>query len=76
LETERLRLRRFTRDDADLLTRLDADPEVMRHITYGVPTPRSAYTDIYLPRWLEIYAARPDLGYFAAELRATDVFIG
>jgi RimJ/RimL family protein N-acetyltransferase len=76
LETERLRLRRFTRDDADLLTRLDADPEVMRHITYGVPTPRCAYTDVYLPRWLEIYAARPDLGYFAAELRATDVFIG
>ena len=35
LETERLRLRRFTADDADLLVELDSDPAVMRYITGG-----------------------------------------
>ena len=42
LETARLRLRPFTADDVDRLVELDSDPEVMRYITYGVPTPRDA----------------------------------
>jgi RimJ/RimL family protein N-acetyltransferase len=76
LETERLRLRRFTHDDLDRLEELDSDPEVMRYITYGLPTPRSAYETVYLPRWLELYDAEPGQGYFAAELRDTNRFIG
>ncbi|MBP6105946.1 MAG: GNAT family N-acetyltransferase [Steroidobacteraceae bacterium] len=76
LETGRLRLRRFAVDDADLLVALDADPEVMRYITYGQPTPRSAYVETYLPRWLAIYQAQPGLGYFAAERRDTGEFLG
>ena len=40
LETERLLFRRFTEDDADNLVELDSDPEVMRFITGGRPTPR------------------------------------
>ena len=43
LETARLRLRAFTADDVDRLVELDSDPEVMRYITYGVPTPRDVY---------------------------------
>jgi RimJ/RimL family protein N-acetyltransferase len=39
LETARLRLRRLTADDLDCLMDLNADPEVMRYITGGVPTP-------------------------------------
>jgi RimJ/RimL family protein N-acetyltransferase len=39
LETERLILRRFTADDADLLVELDSDPEVLRYVTGGPPTP-------------------------------------
>jgi RimJ/RimL family protein N-acetyltransferase len=76
LETGRLRLRRFVPADADLLVALDADPEVMRYITYGQPTPRSAYVETYLPRWLAIYQAQPGLGYFAAEGRDTGEFLG
>ncbi|HET7203044.1 MAG TPA: GNAT family N-acetyltransferase [Steroidobacteraceae bacterium] len=76
LETERLRLRHFTHDDVDLLVDLDSDPEVMRYITFGVPTPRASYVETYLPRWFEIYAKQPGLGYFAAELRGSDDFIG
>jgi len=76
LETGRLRLRRFAAGDADLLAALDADPEVMRYITYGMPTPRSAYVETHLPRWLAIYQAQPGLGYFAAEHRDTGEFLG
>jgi RimJ/RimL family protein N-acetyltransferase len=76
LETGRLRLRRFGPADADLLVVLDADPEVMRYITYGQPTPRSAYVETHLPRWFALYEAQPGLGYFAAERRDTGEFLG
>jgi RimJ/RimL family protein N-acetyltransferase len=76
LETERLRLRRFTEEDVDRLVALDSDPEVMRYITYGLPTPRSTYAEVILPRWFAIYAATPLLGYFAAEDRASGAFLG
>jgi len=39
LETERMILRRATPRDAHLLYELDSDPEVMRFISRGVPTP-------------------------------------
>lgn len=76
LQTGRLRLRRFVPADADLLVELDADPEVMRYITYGKPTPRSAYVETYMPRWFAIYQAQPGLGYFAAERRDSGEFLG
>jgi len=76
LETTRLRLRRFTADDVDLLVELDADPEVMRHITGGRATPRELYVSTYLPRWFEIYARTPLLGYWAAERRPDLAFLG
>ena len=76
LETARLRLRRFTGADLDRLVELDADPEVMRYITYGVPTPRSVYEDTILPRWFGFYEQAPELGYWAAEERAGGAFLG
>ncbi len=76
LETERLRLRRFVPDDVDRLVELDADPAVMRYITYGVPTPRATYEQVILPRWLAGYEATPLLGYWAAEDRAEGRFFG
>jgi RimJ/RimL family protein N-acetyltransferase len=76
LETARLRLRHFTVDDVDRLVELDSDPEVMRYITFGAPTPRESYLETYLPRWFEIYAKQPGRGYFAAELGGSGDFIG
>lgn len=76
LETARLRLRRFTHDDIERLVELDSDPEVMRHISYGLPTPRERYEREILPRWLALYEASPLLGYWAAELREDDGFVG
>jgi hypothetical protein len=37
LETQRFVLRRFTMADVDNLVSLDADPDVMRFITGGIP---------------------------------------
>jgi RimJ/RimL family protein N-acetyltransferase len=39
LETPRLALRQFTEDDVDNLFDLNSDPEVMRYLTGGRPTP-------------------------------------
>jgi RimJ/RimL family protein N-acetyltransferase len=76
LETDRLRLRHFVAGDVDLLVELDSDPEVMRYLTFGVPTPRAAYVETYLPRWFSIYERQPGFGYFAAERRDDGEFLG
>jgi RimJ/RimL family protein N-acetyltransferase len=76
LETGRLRLRQFTPDDVDRLVELDSDPEVMRYITFGAPTPRETYVDDILPYWLTYYRETPLLGYWAAEGRGDGSFHG
>ena len=55
LETERLVLRRFTEADVDNLVELDSDPEVMRFINGGRPTPRDEIENDVLPAFLGYY---------------------
>jgi len=43
LRTERLALARFTETDVDALVALDGDPDVMRFLTGGTPTPRAPF---------------------------------
>lgn len=76
LETERLRLRRFTADDADLLVALDADPDVMFFINAGTPTPREEIVSDYLPAFLSYYERFAGYGFWALEERATGDFLG
>jgi RimJ/RimL family protein N-acetyltransferase len=76
LETERLVLRRFTPDDVDLLVELDSDPEVMRFITGGVPTPRAEIESDILPHFLRYYERFAGLGFWAAVERASGAFVG
>ncbi|MFI7432763.1 GNAT family N-acetyltransferase [Micromonospora haikouensis] len=76
LETGRLRLRRFTEADADALTELDSDPEVMRYLTGGQPTPADVVRGELLPRLLAGYGRCPGLGRWAAVDRATGTFLG
>ena len=52
LETQRLVLRRFTMADADDLVSLDADPDVMRFVTGGVPTSREEIENEVLSAFL------------------------
>ena len=46
LESERLVLRRFTEGDAENLFDLDSDPEVMRYLSGGTPTPREVVQNV------------------------------
>jgi RimJ/RimL family protein N-acetyltransferase len=76
LETERLVLRRFTGADVDALCELDGDPEVMRFITGGRPTPRDVIRDETLPRFLRAYERFEGFGVWAAVERSTGDFVG
>jgi RimJ/RimL family protein N-acetyltransferase len=75
LQTARLRLRRFTTADADYLVALDGDPEVMRYLTNGKPTPREVVESEVLPSILRCYE-RSEAGRWAAEDLASGEFLG
>lgn len=75
LETERLRLRRFTAADTEDLVALDADPEVMRYLTNGRPTPREVVENELLPSILRCYE-RSEAGRWALEDVAGGAFLG
>ena len=64
--TERLEFRRFTPEDAELLVELDSDPEVMRYLTEGRPTPREVVVNEVMPRVIGMYDRLPGRGVFAA----------
>ena len=76
LETERLLLRRFTESDVENLSNLDGDPEVMRFVTGGKPTPRDVIRNATLPRFLRAYERFEGFGVWAAIERSTGEFVG
>jgi RimJ/RimL family protein N-acetyltransferase len=76
LETERLVLRRFTVADAGDLVSLDADPDVMRFVTGGVPTSREEIENEFLPAFLGYYQRYEGFGFWAAIEKATGEFLG
>ncbi len=76
LETERMVLRRFTAADVDLLFDLDSDPEVMRFLTGGIPTPREVIQNDILPKFLRSYEYLGRLGVWAAIKKASGEFLG
>ncbi|MEV0390305.1 GNAT family N-acetyltransferase [Nonomuraea sp. NPDC050643] len=69
LETERLSLRPFAASDEEALFLLHNDPEVMRHLNGGKPTPREVIAEQTLPRFIEG-------GFLAAVERSTGEFLG
>jgi RimJ/RimL family protein N-acetyltransferase len=76
LETERLVLRRFTEADVDNLVELDSDPDVMRYITGGRPTPREEIETDILPAFLDYYRRFTGYGFWAAIEKSTGDFLG
>jgi RimJ/RimL family protein N-acetyltransferase len=76
LTTDRLLLREFTDDDLVNLVELDRDPEVMRYISGGVPTPRELVQVEVLPRFLRSYEREPGFGVWAVLDKSTSRFIG
>ena len=76
LETERLLLRRFTANDVDNLCDLDSDPDVMRFINGGTPTPREAIQNRFLPVFLSYYERFEGYGFWAAIEKSSGEFLG
>jgi RimJ/RimL family protein N-acetyltransferase len=76
LETERLVLRQFTDGDVDNLVELDGDPDVMRFINGGRPTPRGAIEGDILPAFLDYYERFAGYGFWAAIEKSTGRFLG
>ena len=76
LETQRLVLRRFTVADADDLVSLDADSDVMRFATGGVPTSRDQIENDVLPAFLGYYQRYEGFGFWAAVEKTTGEFLG
>src|SRR5688500_1582464 len=76
LETERLVLRRFTLADLDELHALNSDPEVMRYLTGGIPTPREVTEHEILPAFLAYRERTDGHGFWAAIEKATGDFLG
>ena len=76
LETDRLMLRRLTEADEDALFHLDSDPEVMRFLSGGTPTPRYVIRNDILPRFLRYDVRFPGYGVLAAVEKVTCEFLG
>ena len=76
LETGRLTLRRFNQADVDNLFELNSDPEVMRYLNGGKPTPREEIRDTIIPFHLDYYEQFDGLGTWAAQARSTGEFLG
>lgn len=76
LTTERLVLRCFTEEDTGRLLALDSDPEVMRYINGGRPTPRERIVSHTLPGMLRRYECLDGPAYWAAEERTGGRFVG
>ena len=76
LSTKRIILKKFNKNDVDLLHQLDSDPEVMQYITLGKPRSIEDVKNISLPRILNSYTNGHAFGIFAAYVKKTDEFIG
>jgi RimJ/RimL family protein N-acetyltransferase len=75
LLTRRLALRRFTATDAGQLLGLDGDPAVMRYLEPRTKSLAEVEHEV-LPRFLAYHVRYRDLGFWAAEARAGDRFLG
>ena len=75
VETDRVALRRFTRDDLELIVGLDNDPGVKRYIDDGAAVDREELAE-NLDWWLGYYEKFEAYGFWAAIEKATGLFIG
>ena len=77
LATDRLALRPFAADEADLLIELDSDPAVMRFLSGGEPTAPELVRERDLPSILAGYERWDGrFGLFAAHEKESGAFVG
>ena len=76
IKSKRIYLRRFTKDEADLLFQLDGDADVMKYINLGIPRTMNEVIEKSMPRILKSYQDKSEFGIFAAYLINSDKYIG
>lgn len=76
LETNRLILRQFTKDDTDNLFALDSEPEVQRWGNGGNCSSYEVIKTQILPTWLNYYEKYEHYGVWAVVEKSSDQFIG
>jgi RimJ/RimL family protein N-acetyltransferase len=72
----RLRYRLMGSMDADLLFELDQDPEVMRFLNDGQPTPREDIDNLFMPRILAFTNPARGHGLWEVALANTGEYLG
>lgn len=75
-DSDRLRFRLMSADDAALFLDLDSDPEVMRFINGGTPTTQQQFADVYVPRINAFRNAEKGWGFWQVNIKGNDAFIG
>lgn len=76
LDTPRLILRQFTKDDVDNLIALNSDPDVMRFINGGIASSHQEIAENFLPYILSYYNKYKNLGFWAIIKKSSQEFIG
>jgi len=74
--SERLHFRLMDEKDADLLFELDQDPEVMRYLNDGKPTPREDIDNYFIPRMMDFTDAEAGCGLWSMEDRENAECLG
>jgi RimJ/RimL family protein N-acetyltransferase len=75
LNTERIKLRRFSQEDYTKLLRLDSNLEVMKYIGNGIPATRERVQEV-LNLIISKYDEWVSYGLWAAEFKTNSNFIG
>lgn len=76
LQTDRLRIREFVVDDAELLLELDSDPDVLRYVGPSLCRTVEDYRERIRTTYGGYYAKSSHLGVWAVELLETNAFCG
>ena len=76
VETQRLLLRRVVQEDIELFYNLDNDPDVMRYINGGAPTPYDVFIRNIFPTFLQYDERFPGFGFLAAVEKTSGEILG
>ncbi|SVE21460.1 uncharacterized protein METZ01_LOCUS474314, partial [marine metagenome] len=72
ISTKRIQLRKFRKEQVDLLFQLNSDPEVMKYITPGKAMTFDEVKSRSMPRIMKSYSHGEEFGIFPAYLKRTE----
>ena len=76
IKTERIDLKKFSKNDINLLLELDGDSDVMKYLTLGKAKTIDEVKKESMPRILKSYTNGVNYGIFSAYLKCNNTYIG